>query len=474
MDRPPENRTLRDFLRVLRAQWWIIVLATVTAGGAAFAVSLSQDSKYEATSRIALTADFFPQGLNQPALVSTAAIGLAASDRVYRETSAALGGSPSPAQLRNDVTTTFEPGSTVGVIKAEAATPAAAARIANEFAVAAKSVGRDITRATYRRQARIQKNAALKRSARTVDPVQIVQSAQVPASPVSPKPLRDTFLAACLGFLIGFGLAFLRQSLDRRVKTAADVRRAVDLPLVGYVRTKSLGFAGVSGNGKGPASSDDLDPFRILRANVDYLGRERAIDVLAITSPLPQEGKSSVSSGLAYASALAGRRTVLVECDLRRPVLGDRFSVAAAPGLSDYLRDDASGEDIVRSVEFEGFPEPLSLIPAGGEVHQPAELLASPQFGRLFTTIAKTHDAVILDCPPVLPVGDTLELLPRVDGVILCVRLGQTTYEQARAASEAIGHLPPKPTGLVITGLGGRSDEDYYGYYSAHGQAAID
>jgi non-specific protein-tyrosine kinase len=100
-------------------------------------------------------------------------------------------------------------------------------------------------------------------------------------------------------------------------------------------------------------------------------------------------------------------------------------------------------------------------------------MLASKRYSEFLAELRKVYDLVVLDCAPLLPVGDTLEVLPNVDGVLLCVRLRQTTLDQAAAAKQAMERLPEKPTGLVITGLTRGSDDDYYGYYSTAESARI-
>jgi polysaccharide biosynthesis transport protein len=468
MDRSPETRTLSDLLRVLRSRYRIILLTTLVAAGAALGVSLMQSRTYEATATVALTPDFFVQG-DEAVSVYTAGIGLANSDKAYRRTSRALGGSPGPQELRSDVTSSFRTGSTVLDIYASSSSADEAARIANEFADAIKVVGEKVTKAAYVRQARVQNDPSLKKRAKSVDPVQVVQTAPVPASPTSPKPARNAFIGACLGLIIGLFMAFLRQAMDRRVSNAEELRRGLDLPLLGYVRKQALGRVGMFANGTAADEETDLDSFRILRAKVDFLGGDTALKAFAVTSPLPEEGKSTVSAGLAYANALAGRKTILVECDLRRPTLAERLDFEASPGLQDRLTGDAKVSELTRTVTVEGLSaEPLRVIPAGLEVRQPAELISSPRFREFLTAIRKEYEVVILDCPPLLPVGDTLELLPQVDGVLLCLRVGQTTYEQARGAKQAIEHLPKRPTGLVITGVSRGTEQGYYGsYYSS-------
>jgi capsular exopolysaccharide synthesis family protein len=225
---------------------------------------------------------------------------------------------------------------------------------------------------------------------------------------------------------------------------------------------------GTSANGSGRVAGADLESFRILRTNVDFLGGDGPPNVVAVTSPLPKEGKSTVAAGFAYANALAGRRTILVESDLRRPVSAARLGFDPEPGLSDYLAADARPQEVLRTIDVEGREaEELAVIPAGKMVQHPTEMLASDDYPEFLGQLRRDYELVVVDCAPLLPVGDTLELLPHVDGVLLCVRLGQTTIEQATAAREVAGRLPDKPMGLVITGLSRGGDDDYYGYYSS-------
>jgi capsular exopolysaccharide synthesis family protein len=273
--------------------------------------------------------------------------------------------------------------------------------------------------------------------------------------------------------MLGTAAAFIRESLDRRATDGHEVQRRVDLPLVGYVRNESLGMAGMSKNGTGLVSEADLESFRILRKNVDFLGLDEDLKVIAVTSPLPEEGKSTVASGYAYASALVGKRTILVECDFRRPVSAVRLGFESEPGLSEYLAGEAEPRDVLRVIEVHGRgAEMLPVIPAGTAVPQPTEMLASHRFHEFLDQLRKVYDRIVIDCAPLLPVGDTLEVVPQVDGVLLCVRLRQTTLNQAAAAKQVMQHLPDKPMGLVITGLTRGSEDDYYGYYSSAASAS--
>jgi non-specific protein-tyrosine kinase len=128
------------------------------------------------------------------------------------------------------------------------------------------------------------------------------------------------------------------------------------------------------------------------------------------------------------------------------------------PGAPEDANDDAQGVNA---------PYLLTVISAGSFSPEPAELLASRRFKEFIDQVREVYDLVVLDCAPLLPVGDSLEVIPHADGVLLCVRLDQTTREQARAAKAAIEHLPERPVGLVLTGLRPGREGYYYGYYSS-------
>jgi Mrp family chromosome partitioning ATPase len=240
-----------------------------------------------------------------------------------------------------------------------------------------------------------------------------------------------------------------------------------------------------SGNGYSPDLQAELEGFRIIRQNLQFLSsgdspRRRTL----VTSPLPAEGKSTVAASLAIASAASGRSTLLVEADLRRPALAKRLGINSAPGLTDYLVGQAEPREILQvcaplagtaaatggNGAGDTMPpptpaKPLVCITAGTLSPQPAELLGSERLRAFLDQVSEAYESVVIDTSPLLPVADTLELLPHVDNVLLCVRSGQTTRDQARAARSVLEHFPDRPTGLVITGLRKR-DEPEYSYYS--------
>jgi len=302
----------------------------------------------------------------------------------------------------------------------------------------------------------------------------------VPETPASPKPLRSTIFGGLIGLMLGIGLAFVRDSLDRRLRDSNEIQEALDLPVVGMVRIEALGNAAYVPNGRGPMTDQDIESFRILRTNLEFLDVDEPITSVLVTSPLPEEGKSTVAASLAAANAAAGKRTLLVECDLRRPSLPERLSINRGPGLSDYLAGQASAGEILQVVtlsqtelsanggagaQVEVTAGKLVVIAAGSQSIRPAELLGSQRFRDFLEAVCAAYDAVVIDTPPLLSVSDTLEIVPHVDSILVCIRADQTTRDQARAVKAALAHLPERTTGIVVTGLKPGREHDY-GYYS--------
>jgi capsular exopolysaccharide synthesis family protein len=480
MEGSSETRSLRDYLRAIKAHRWLVMGTTLAAIAASILISVARTPVYKATATVSVRSDFnaapgpsssqtSTQGFagKEAALVVTQPAVLAAASR-------ALGSDRTPQQLQSDVTATAEKDINAVSVEAEAGTADGAARIANAVAAAMVQVTRDQQFRLFQRAVLRNSSPAAVRSLRNraTGPMQITSQAVPPGSSTSPKPLRDVGFAALLGLLLGVAIALVQDALDRTVTDPHDLESTLGFPLLGYVRSDILGTTPVSRNGT-MDMAEHLDSFRILLANSQFLGGDRPVATLAVTSPLPDEGKSTVAGWYAYANALAGKRTILVECDLHRSVLAEGFELDPSPGLTDYLTGDVEASDLRRSVMVEGpTAQPLSVVPAGAPTPQPAELLGSPRFDKFLDEIAREHELVVLDCPPLLPVGDTLSIVPKVEGVILCVRLGQTTRDQAIAAKDALRRLPERPVGLVLTGSKPGSEYDYSGYQAPRREGA--
>jgi polysaccharide biosynthesis transport protein len=291
----------------------------------------------------------------------------------------------------------------------------------------------------------------------------------------------------------------VREAFDRRIRASGQIAGEVGLPVVGHVRRRTLGRAVLPWQTGDREAAGDVETFRILRNNLDLLLAGHPEGPVLVTSALPEEGKSTVAASLALASAAAGRRTLLVEADLRRPSLAKRLGIGPTPGLADYLSGRAESQEVMRPVPMprgiafalngnangsgsgsangngngsangtgsghHGSPN-LVCMPAGHVGGGAAELLASSRMRELLADVTSVYDVVILDTAPLLPVGDTLGLLAQARAVMLCVRSGQTTREQIQAARETLGRVRPAVSGLVVTGVRARDDAGGQGLY---------
>jgi Mrp family chromosome partitioning ATPase len=249
------------------------------------------------------------------------------------------------------------------------------------------------------------------------------------------------------------------------------------------VRETALGRAGSASNGARALDEEDLEAMRIMRTNLAFLNeQETPLRSVLVTSALPEEGKTTIAAALAWVAATSGRRTLLLECDLRRPDLAQRLGAQRGPGLTDYLAGTAEAGDVFQAIDIgaprvaptnggsegDGSFGALTLVSAGS-MPGGGDVLGSERFRDFLAVTSRSYDLVVLDTCPLLPVVDTLELIPFVDGIVLCVRLGQTTREQAGSALQALHRFPRKPTGLVVTGVRPGLDENYgYSYSYAH------
>jgi len=496
--------SLRDYLRVLRTQSWLILLVVLIAGGVGLGWSLRQSNEYESTATMTfqdVSQDLGLVGQVVPArdapvvLAAQSALTIKRSDVVER-VRAALNTSASPSSLRDALTAEVDPTSNLVKLTANAGDPQVAADIANAFAHEAQVVFNASARSRFTKAAR-----ALRRRYRSLrkslDPTErvfyegqisrleslgsivnaasIAEFARPVADAVSPKPIRNTALGVVLGLCLGIIFAFVRDALDRRLRSGADVRHELNLPVIGYVAATVFTRRLLDPKtGVRSLADVDLEAFRIMRRNLEFLDVDHPAKVVAVTSPLPQEGKTTVAASLAIAAATAGKRVLLLEADLRHPTLPGRLGGQEKPGLADYLVGDSEPGDVLQLIEFtdphhsqngHGPSGPkIAYVSAGSPTPEPAELLASRRFEQLLADVREVYDIVIIDTPPLLPVVDTLEMIPQVDALILCIRVRQTTRDQALGARQAIARFPERPVGVVVTGTAA-SDESAYGAY---------
>lgn len=204
------------------------------------------------------------------------------------------------------------------------------------------------------------------------------------------------------------------------------------------------------------------DRFRLLRMQLQKLQGAGKLKTLLVTSPLPQDGKSTVSLNLATILADKGKRKVLLlEADLRCPSLARRLGTKSRSGLSECLQNGSDPLSAVRRIEPLGF----YLLPAGAPAGNPTELLQSEHFTRMIQTFSNYFDWIIIDSPPSSPVADTLALKPHADASLMVVRAGKTPREAVEEAVRQFG--PGYVIGIILNGLEGL-EREYSEYYTKY------
>ena len=287
----------------------------------------------------------------------------------------------------------------------------------------------------------------------------VVDQAFVPQNPVKPKKSLIVAIAGLLGLMISCGIAFLLEMLNNTVRTTRDVEEKLNLPVLGVL--PRLTDKKLDGQIHSLFTNKDQHGFgeaiRTIRTSINLSAMDQEHKLFAVTSTVPGEGKSSTASNMALALGQLGK-TLLIDCDLRRPVVGKNFNVkGGSAGLANLLAGTASVTEAVYKVDG------VDVIPCGLVPPNPQELLASERFGTLLKKLKEHYDYVVLDCPPVQNVSDVLMISRHCDGLIYVVEAGRM---QINAIQVAVGRLlqaRAPVTGAVLNKIN-PSQKDAYGY----------
>jgi capsular exopolysaccharide synthesis family protein len=200
-------------------------------------------------------------------------------------------------------------------------------------------------------------------------------------------------------------------------------------------------------NPTGPAA----EAYRTLRTNLAYVELEGPLTTLVVTSPGAGEGKSVVLANLAVAMAQSGRKTILVDADLRRPALAGLFGVAGELGLSTAIAGSGSLDgSLLADVGVDG----LQLLPSGELPPNPADLLGSRRMEQVIAALKQQAEVVLFDAPPVVPVADAAVLGSKADGLLLAIKARGTRRDQAEQAKEILQRVNVRIVGTVLHGTG--------------------
>jgi succinoglycan biosynthesis transport protein ExoP len=279
---------------------------------------------------------------------------------------------------------------------------------------------------------------------------------------VGPKPARNGILALFLGLVLGVGLAFFVDYMDDTLHTREDFEHGYDTSVVGeipLIPEEELPEFSIVYFEK--PRHQAVEGYRTLRTNLQFLNIEGGRGAILFTSALPGEGKSTIIVNLGAALSEMGKKVLLVEADMRKPVLGKFFALGAVKGLTGVLAGTCSLEDAVHSTGYEN----LYVLPAGVRPPNPGELVASDSMRRVLEKVRESADYVLVDAPPVLAANDALALAPMADGVIIVGRYGMADRDGAKRTIELLRKVEANILGLVINNLETGKRYGYYHYY---------
>ena len=324
---------------------------------------------------------------------------------------------------------------------------------------------RDLAWETYQMVAR--KVAEVQMATQTEETlVRFAVAATEPESPIRPRKRLNTLLGSVVGAMLAMGAVFTLEYLDQSITTAEDVTQAVGLPTLGSI----VAFE-AKDETQPVALRDPLSPaaesFRMLRTRLEATIEDTPSTFL-IASPTAREGKSTIAANLAVVLAQGNSSVILVDSDLRRPVLHTSFGLPNDKGLSDFLREDHPDLDrYLRETEVKN----LRLITSGPLPPNPSELLQSARIEALVEELKSKADLVLFDSPAILAVTDADVLGKHVDGVLLTVEAGRTEREATRIASERLATVGSNILGVVLNKVS-PSKVSFYYYRGGSGHRA--
>jgi capsular exopolysaccharide synthesis family protein len=310
----------------------------------------------------------------------------------------------------------------------------------------------------------------------------VIDPAETPLFPSSPRKFRNMALAIVMGLMGGVFLAFIIEQFDDTIKTVEEAETVCQLPILGIVpllrRNKGLALLG---QGTGAANPEPgLIPYNNLRSIVaDAIFGVRTSVLLSgpagppatimVTSPNPSEGKSTMAANLAISLAIDGRKVLLIDADMRQPSIHKFFNLPPMPGLSDAITGSAAYKDVILPTEIPN----LSIITAGTTPPNPASLLGSKVFKDTLESLREEFQHIIIDTPPTLGMPDSRILSPSIDSAILVLKYHSTRRETARAARLMLSQVHTKLIGVVLNQVSSQGN-GYSGYYKYYDQNDLD
>ncbi len=509
-------------LRVFRDRKWIIVGFGLLGLAAGLVQSILTTPRYEATAKILwqnttldralFNAQIFQISDQERALVTGA--NLVELDQVAESVKQELGSSRSIESLQGIVGVKANSNSNIIDIVARSPSPVEPAEVANSFARqfilyrqqtdravlanAREQIEAELESMTEA-EAASARGQTLSQKAEELSVLESLQTGGYELAQVAKAPTvaynihtnRDAAIGLFLGLIVGVVIASILQVLDKRIKeedafeTEFGVPVIARIPLIGKKWSSRRRRRSPSAVGFRDPGLLVVEAFRTLRSNLKFFEVGRELKTILVTSPLPREGKSVTSVNLALSLAMSGARVILLEADLRRPILDKYLGLDSTRGFTDLLAGTRPIAEVVQVVGIERFlpqhdirmgaaaanGEPSSrkdllYVAAGPLPPNPAELLAMDRTDDVLKELTAVCDYVIVDAPPILLVSDALEIAKKVDGVILVARMRTTRVDEARMTRQSLERVGVKPLGIVVAGVA--KAKAYYRRYGGY------
>lgn len=348
------------------------------------------------------------------------------------------------------------------------------------------------------------------REAEKIREADVVEYAMSSAPLVASGKLSKSLVGALVGLVLGFILALVAEGLDTSIGTIEDVESYLQVPVLGVIphidRDYVAGLVKLSNPQLLPESlasystlvaqfdpkSPAAESYRSLRTNLEFTKLSNPARTFLVTSSTLEEGKSTTVANLGLTLAQSGKRTLIVESDLRRPSIYNYFGLSREPGLTEVLLGTVRWQDALRSiadvfvgtldmdtlVQTPGL-ENLSFITSGAVPPNPAELLGSSPMRQLIDEISQEFDVVVFDSPPALPVTDAAILASQVDGVVLIYQMGRAGRSLLKRTKSHMEAVQANIHGVVLNDIKAEVSEFspaeyYYQYYTSYGQKSND
>jgi capsular exopolysaccharide synthesis family protein len=446
---------LRDYLRLLRKGWPIVLACLALGAAAGIGLTLATTKVYQASVQT-----FVATSNTTTSSADLAQGNTFTQDRVQSYTSIANSPAVTTAVIR-DLGLDMTPSQLAAKISADAPLnkvlinlhvtdhdPRTAARLANAVAEHFDTVVENV-----------EQTAA---DGQPVVKLTVIHPAEVPTSPVKPSKILNIGLGIVIGLLLGVGIVILRDVLDNTVKGPEDFEE-FDIPVLGLVPFDKGAVAHPIAFRQDPHGARS-EAYRQLRSNMQFVNVDAAPKVIAITSALPGEGKTTTAINLAAALAEAGYKVCLIEADLRRPTLAAALGLVPDVGFTTALIGKVEAIDVLQNAGRN-----LSVLTCGPVPPNPSELLITDHARKVIEQVAATADYTIIDTAPLLPVADGGDVAALADATLLVSHSGKSTHEQVARSLERLQQVGERPVGTVLNRVRrsrGMYDDSYAYYYA--------